>query len=228
MGLAGPALLPSTQGSSGDQPGAEAHWGPGFFLLTKLLPCASEITVKETSLKTTPPDEEVVAKAQSGDPQAMDELVSRHHGSVFRVALSILKDEDGAADVAQDAFLKAFKGLGGFRGEASFKTWLLTITANEARGVLRKAGRRKELPLEAAGPLAAEKESAQDAMERADDTDRIRELLNELPGKQKQAVTLRIFEALSFREIGSIIGSSEGAARVNYHHGIRRLKEILG
>lgn len=158
----------------------------------------------------------------------MDELVSRHHGSVFRVALGILKDEDGASDVAQEAFLKAFRGLEGFRGDASFKTWLLTITANEAKGALRKAGRRKELALETIGPIGSNEESVDDAMEREEDGARIKALLEELPEKQKQAVTLRIFEELSFREIGAIIGSSEGAARVNYHHGIRRLREMVG
>ena len=90
------------------------------------------------------PDEELVERAREGDPRAMDELVRRHHASAFRIALGILRDEDGAADVAQDAFLKAFRGLGGFRGEASFRTWLLTIARNEARGALRKAVRRKE------------------------------------------------------------------------------------
>jgi len=158
----------------------------------------------------------------------MNQLVSRHHGSAFRVALGILRDEDGASDVAQEAFLKAFRGLKGFRGDASFRTWLLTIAANEARGILRKAGRRKELSLETAGPVASTEVAADDAMEKAQDGARIRALLSELPEKQQQAVTLRIFEELSFREIGVLIGSSEGAARVNYHHGIRRLREMLG
>ena len=159
---------------------------------------------------------------------AMDALVTRHHGSAFRVALGILKDEDGAADVAQDTFLKAFRGLSGFRGEASFKTWLLTIAANEARGVLRKVARRKELALETVGQVPSTEEGVDGAMERAEEVGRIRILLEDLPEKQKQAVTLRIFEEMSFREIGAIIGSSEGAARVNYHHGIRRLREMLG
>jgi len=158
----------------------------------------------------------------------MDELVTRHHASAFRVALGILRDEDGAADVAQDAFLKAFRGLDGFRGEASFKTWLMTIAANEARGVLRKQGRRKEMALESAGPLASEEESAEDAFQTTQDANRIKVLMDDLPEKQRQAVSLRIFEGMSFKEVGVLIGSSEGAARVNYHHGIRRLRERLG
>lgn len=184
--------------------------------------------MKGTSLNTQLPDEELVYRARSGEPEAMDELVSRHHESVYRVALGILQDEDSAADVAQETFLKAMKGLKGFRGDASFKTWILAIAANEARGVLRKAGRRREVALEAVGPVSSSEASAADTVERAEDVTRIKEFLSDLPEKQKEAVSLRIFEQLSFREIGSIIGSSEGAARVNYHHGIRRLREMLG
>ena len=178
---------------------------------------------------THPPlaDDMLVDRAREGNLEAMDELVSRHHGSVFRVALGILRDEDNAADAAQNAFLKAFRGLGGFRGDASFKTWLLTITANEARGMLRKAARRKELSLHEVAPASSEEMPADAGLEQAEDVRRIRELLSGLPEKQRQAVRLRIFEDLSFREIGAIIGSSEGAARVNYHHGIRRLRELV-
>ena len=89
--------------------------------------------MKEPSPKGLLPDDALVDRAREGNPEAMDELVKRHHASVFRVALGILRDEDAAADVAQDSFLKAFKGLGGFRGDAAFRTWLLTITANEER-----------------------------------------------------------------------------------------------
>ena len=184
--------------------------------------------MKDTSLTKPLPDEDLVDRARAGDLEAMDELVSRHHGSVYRVALGILRDEDGAADVAQETFLKAVRGLKGFRGDASFKTWLLAIAANEARGVLRKAGSRKELALDRIGPVPSTEASVDDTVERAEDVSRVRALLSELPEKQRQAVTLRIFEELSFREIGGIIGSSEGAARVNYHHGIRRLREMLG
>jgi len=184
--------------------------------------------VRDTSPNNPTPDEKLVDRARAGELEAMDQLVSRHHGSVYRVALGILRDEDGAADVAQETFLKAVRGLKGFRGDSSFKTWLLAIAANEARGVLRKVGRRKELTLEAIGPVPSTEASADDTMERAEDVSQVKKLLSGLPEKQKQAVTLRIFEELSFREIGAVIGSSEGAARVNYHHGIRRLREMLG
>ena len=174
-----------------------------------------------------PDDAVLVARARRGDGPAMDALVLRHHETVFRVALGVLGDQDAAADVAQEAFVKAFRSLDGFRGDAAFRTWLLSITVNQAKGVLRSRGRRREVALEEAPPVA---DGAMDAAERValeDEARRARALLERLPGKQRLAVRLRAEEGLSFREVGEIIGSSEGAARVNYHHGIRRLREML-
>jgi RNA polymerase sigma-70 factor (ECF subfamily) len=181
----------------------------------------------ETSLKKPSSDEGLVEKAKSGDLQAMDTLVSMHHGTVYRVAFSILRDKDRASDATQDTFLKAFRGLQTFRGEASFKTWISAIAANEARGLLRKEGRRKELALDSVGPVHSNEAGVDEVMERDLESQRVKSLLTQLPEKQREAVTLRIFGELSFREIGAMIGSSEGAARVNYHHGIRRLREMM-
>ena len=181
----------------------------------------------EDASKPTCPDADLVDRARSGDGDAMDELVRRQHGTVYRTALGILRDEDRAQDAAQEAFLKAMRGLAGFRGDATFRTWLVTITVHEARASLRRSGRRSELSLDQTEPVAAR---GQDPAERAAtgmELDRVRSCLEELPEKQRLAVTLRVFDGLSFREVGAAIGSSEGAARVNYHHGIRRLRDLL-
>jgi RNA polymerase sigma-70 factor (ECF subfamily) len=172
-------------------------------------------------------DAELVRRGRSGDDWALSELVKRHHESAYRVALSLVRDEDAAQDVVQDAFLKAFKALDGFRGDASFRTWLLTITANEARGALRRRGRRKETALDDAGPVRSEEASPAEVAMISQESARARKMLEELPEKQRLSVSLRIDEGLSFREIGEVIGSSEGAARVNYFHGIRRLRELM-
>ena len=152
----------------------------------------------------------------------------RHHAASYRVALSIVGDGDLAQDIVQDAFVKAFRGLGAFREDASFRTWLLTITANEAKGMLRRRKRRSESALEEVGPIASgERDAAQEVATRGEAA-RARSMLARLPEKQRMSVTLRVEEGLSFREIGDVIGSSEGAARVNYFHGIRRLRELMG
>jgi RNA polymerase sigma-70 factor, ECF subfamily len=172
-------------------------------------------------------DSELVERARSGDEAALDTLVRRHHEAAFRVAWSLTQDDDTAQDVVQDAFLKAFRALEGFRGDASFRTWLLAITANEGRGALRKGKRLRETPLDDVGPVpSAGSDPAEEAVS-AQEVARARRMLETLPEKQRLSVALRIDEGLSFREIGDVIGSSEGAARVNYFHGIRRLRELL-
>lgn len=173
------------------------------------------------------PDSELVRAARSGDREAMNELVRRHHGVAFRTALAILGDEDDASDAVQDGFIRAFGALDGFRREATFRTWLLTIVANQARGALRRAKRRRESPIVDDERFAIDSEDQLDGLERAARVARVREHLERLPEKQRMSVSLRLFDGLSFREVGELIGSSEGAARVNFHHGIRRLREAL-
>jgi RNA polymerase sigma-70 factor (ECF subfamily) len=174
-----------------------------------------------------PSDLELVEAGRSGDDAALGSLVRRHHEAAFRVAVSLVNDDDLAQDVVQDAFMKAFRALAGFRGDSSFRTWLLTITANEARGALRRRGRRKETAIEDAGEVASEEMGPAGAAIVAQEAGRARKMLERLPEKQRMSVTLRIEEGLSFKEIGEVIGSSEGAARVNYFHGIRRLRELM-
>jgi RNA polymerase sigma-70 factor (ECF subfamily) len=174
-----------------------------------------------------PSDLELVQAGRSGDEAALGMLVKRHHAAAYRVAVSLVKQDDLAQDVVQDAFMKAFRALDGFRGDAAFRTWLLTITANEARGALRRQGRRRETALEDAGPMESGEMSPARAAIVAEEAGRARKMLEQLPEKQRMSVSLRIEEGLSFKEIGEIIGSSEGAARVNYFHGIRRLRELM-
>ena len=173
------------------------------------------------------PDEELVRQARAGDESAQDELVDRHHAVVYRTVLGILGDADDAADATQETFMRAFRALGRFRGEARFRTWLLTIAANAARGMHRKRERRREKPLEEAPDVPASGRDGSDAASETEEVERVRRLLAKLPEKQRLAVQLRTQEGLSFKEVAEIIGSSEGAARVNYFHGIRRLRGLM-
>lgn len=173
------------------------------------------------------PDAELVARAKKGDGEAFDALVERHHAAVFRAAFAIVSGEDEAADAAQGTFLKALVSLGGFRGDSLFRTWLLRIAANEARALRRRVLRRREVPMDAVAQGADDGASRVESALGAGELVRLEAALARLPEKQRMAVTLRIYEGLSFREVGEVIGSSEGAARVNYHHGIKKLREWL-
>lgn len=170
---------------------------------------------------------ELVSAARSGDRLAFGQLVRRHHAVVYRYLLARVGDESRAADLAQETFLKALRSIESFRGDASFRTWLVSIARNEVHGSYRRQRIRGERALDEAGDppdraATPEREAAEEL-----ELGRVRRLLDRLPEKQRLSVWLRVFDGLSFREVAEATGSTEGAARVNYFHGIRRLREWL-
>lgn len=175
-------------------------------------------------------DGALVERALDGDGRALDALVSRHHAAVYAVAYRVLGDPDAAADAAQDAFVRALSALAGFRSESSFRTWLLRIAANTAISAGRTLTRRREVPLDGAGApgewLAGDGSPERAAVLRTE-TERVEAALARLPERQRLAVTLRLHEEMTHREIAEVLESSEGAVRVNYHLGIKRLREWL-
>lgn len=167
----------------------------------------------------------LIERARSGDRAAFGELVRLHRDAVYRFAARWLSDPDQALDVAQDVFVRAFDNLDGYRGEGRFRTWLFAIALNAVRSSARRNKRRGEVQLDSQFPDLRTPPDAKAA--RAEAFARATRELANLPEKQRGAVALRIYEGLSFREIGEIIGCSEGSARVNYHHGIQKLREAL-
>ncbi len=172
-------------------------------------------------------ESELLARARAGEAAAVDTLIGRYLKDVYSVTARVLQDRELAQDAAQDALLNALKGLARFRGEASFRTWLLRIAMNSARSAARRRTRRREISLDVVTEAAVdEPDAAALAGDRAD-AGRALTQLAQLPEKQRLAVTLRIQQGLSYAEIASLIKCSEGAARVNYHLGVKRLRELM-
>lgn len=170
----------------------------------------------------------LLARARGGDVAAVDLLVRRYLPDVYAVALRALGDRDLAEDAAQDAMVNALRALDRFRGEASLKTWLMRIALNSARSIGRRRTKRREVPIEAAMDRATNGADPAVLAGRRQESERASALLDSLPPKQRMAVTLRTQQGLSYQEIGVALECSEGAARVNYHLGIRRLRELMG
>jgi RNA polymerase sigma-70 factor (ECF subfamily) len=172
-------------------------------------------------------DAALVERARTGDADAREQLVRRYLPDVYRTTVRVLGDADLAQDAAQDALVNAMGGLARFRGDASFRTWLLRIAINAARSVGRRNGRRREVSL-----VLAENEPTRvpDPARQAVNTtelERAERALARLPPKQRVAVALRVQQGLSYAEIADSLDCSEGAARVNYHLGVKRLRELL-
>ncbi|HEX6306891.1 MAG TPA: sigma-70 family RNA polymerase sigma factor [Longimicrobiales bacterium] len=169
----------------------------------------------------------MLERAKAGEAEAREELVRRYLPDVYRAAARVLGDTDLAQDAAQDAMLNALGGLARFRGDSTFRTWLLRIAINAARTVGRRNGRRREVALSLVENQPARQPDPSRAAERASDAERLDRALSELPTKQRLAVALRVQQGLSYGEIAGALQCSEGAARVNYHLGVKRLRETL-
>ena len=170
-------------------------------------------------------DAELLDRARQGDA---DGLIRAYADDVYRTAYRVLGDADLAADATQDAFVNAIGGLGRFRGDSSLRTWLLRIAVNAARSIGRRRGRRRGVALEAAATTPSRGGRIDERTVMRAEVDRAQRALAKLPEKQRLCVSLRTQEELSYAEIGEIVGCSEAGARVNYHYGIQRLREVLG
>lgn len=171
----------------------------------------------------------LVARAAGGDDAAFTELVRRHRGEVYRLALRMVADRELAADVAQEAIVRAWRALPGFRGEAAFSTWLHRITVNTAWTHRRRARRHAAEPLEQAEARAAVEPGShpERAGEAAEMRVRLEWALGRLPVGMRAVVVLKDVYGWSHAEIAGSLGISVTAAKVRLHRGRLRLQSDL-
>ena len=184
----------------------------------------------ETEELAEPTDEAVdaalVARWQGGDERAATALVARHAGAIARFAAS-LGERAEVEELVQDTFVRAFQALDGFRAESSLRTWLFTIARRLVLDRRRAGARRRAREVDDPDADVATEHTALDAVV-ADETEgRLYEALAALSPLQREVVTLRVTEGRSYRDIATIAGTTEGAARVHYHNAVRAIKEQL-
>lgn len=165
------------------------------------------------TMPRTDEDASLVAASQSGDRAAYETLVRRHARAAARFAHRLLGNREDAEDVVQDAFAKAYGNLGAFRGDASFKTWLLHIVLHLGQDQLRRRKRRPVEGLEGVDPPSREPEPERDAATR-DELLALREAVDDLPPRQRTALALKVYEGLSYPEVARVLGTSVESARV--------------
>ena len=168
-------------------------------------------------------DNELVGKFLSGDHAAFDELVIRHQKHVYSIAYRMVRHAETAEEIAQETFIRAFRSLRSFRQEASLSTWLCKITMNLCCDELKR--RPNEVELNPETPEANVTNSLPEKMAEEERKEWLERQIDALPFKQKSAVILRIFQGMSFKEIGHAIGCSTGSAKVNYRHALLKLKD---
>ncbi len=170
---------------------------------------------------------ELIAACRRGDPRSFEEVVRRTHRQVYTQALRLVGDRKDAEDVAQDAYLRVFRALKGFRGDAQFETWLYRIVANAAMSHLRRKRRFGDVLAESEDAPFPEVPSAARTDDQAVDRQALEQALGALPVSLRTVVVLKDVYGLSCQEIGDQIGVSEGAVKVRLHRARRRLKLML-
>jgi RNA polymerase sigma-70 factor (ECF subfamily) len=171
-------------------------------------------------------DEELVRACLGGDRAAFDRLVSRHQREVYRLCYRFVANHEDAAELAQDAFVRAYRALAKFEGSAAFSTWLHRITVNVCLNRLALKRPRHET-LDEARPYEAAMEQADAAVIRDERARRIRAAIARLPEKQRVTLILRTYHELSHEQISRIMGNSVGAAKANLFHALANLKKLL-
>lgn len=178
------------------------------------------------------PDAALVERSAAGDPDALDELFRRYRTVAYRVAFRLLGREPDALDAVQDAFVKALANLDRFRGQSSFKTWLLRIVSNASLDLGRKRKRdgwNDHPPVEATpervGPDAGP--PPDHTLERADLRRLLDAALAALPAAQRQTFVLHVDGELSYREVADALGISIGTVMSRLFYARQKLKALL-
>lgn len=171
-------------------------------------------------------DETALVRAcLDGQREAFDLIVERHRRSVYHLCYRFVGNHEDASDLSQDVFLRAYRGLTGFKGQASLGTWLYRIGVNVCLNrVSAKVPATESLDerphqsqaIDPAGELLRKERAA-----------RVRAAIAQLPRKQRATVILRTYQELSHQEIAHILGSSVGAVKANFFHALGNLKKIL-
>ena len=168
-------------------------------------------------------DNELIQKFQNGDEKAFDQLVRNNLNNVFGFFMKVTRDEMSAEDLTQDVFMKLYKNLKNFRHESDFSTYLYRINSNTVNSWITRNKWKNLLHLD----QAPDKGEYDIKNETEWSKEELWNEISKLPNKQRRVMILRITDSLSYSEISKITGMSEGTAKVNFHHGLKKLKEVL-
>jgi RNA polymerase sigma-70 factor, ECF subfamily len=173
--------------------------------------------------------DELAAEARRGDRAAFDELVRRTYLDTYTLALRLTGNEEDARDVVQEAYLRAWKGIHRFRGDATFTTWMYRITANASYTLVERRRRRRTATLDDVDdPIDRSIGAQPDTLaESAAGIDDLSVALDQLPPNLRALVILKDVYGLSHEAIADELGISVAAAKVRLHRGRKRLREVL-
>lgn len=174
----------------------------------------------------TADDRALVAAFLAGQREAFDVIVERHRRQVYLLCYRFVGNQEDAADLAQDVFVRAFKGLQKFKHDASLGTWLYRVAVNACLN--RMAARKPETePLDTRQFVDRGAVDPLRELQRGEDAEQVRRAIARLPPKQRATLVLRVYEERTHEEIAAILGGTVGAAKTNFFHALANLRRLL-
>jgi len=179
-------------------------------------------------------DSALVSDARNGDMGAFEKLVAKYEGKVFGIAFQMLASRDDARDAAQEAFIKAWRSLRGFRGDSKFTTWLYRIANNVCLDFLRRRG-RYELSLDDGIDGDGESKTREipadfdvgEAVENAEFRSFVRKAVDGLPEQHRTMIVMRDMQQLSYTEISELLNLPEGTVKSRINRARKYLRDIF-
>jgi len=196
--------------------------------MTISMPIPAGALAAVAAARAAPPREqehEAILACQRGEREAFDRLVERYQRAVYRLCYRYVNNHEDANDMAQEAFLRAYRAISKFRGDSSFATWLYRIAVNTC---LNFRAARKPEPVELPEALADGRPGAAEHVEYEQRARRIREAVTLLPEKQRATLILKIYHDLTHEEVAGILGSTVGTVKANLFHALGNLRKRLG
>jgi RNA polymerase sigma-70 factor (ECF subfamily) len=228
---------PVQDGAREDSAPVRAPSAPPVPSVNTQVPSASN--TKEARIREAEEDRVLIGKAQQGDTAAFRRLVERHQRRAFAIALSLVRDENDARELVQDAFLRVHKSLPSFQGGSSFFTWLYRIVTNLSIDLIRKPGRQTtdiddprlglDESRETDFPLTARVDGADphDVVRRKEIAARVQTALEALPPYHRGVIVMREIEGLSYEEMAEAMGVSKGTIMSRLFHARQKLQKAL-
>lgn len=183
--------------------------------------------------RNTSSDEELVASSMRGDRDSFNQLMVRWERPIYALAYRTLGREDEARDICQETFLRAYRALPNFRGQAKFSSWLYRIALNLCRDWIRKERRApvvqppEDVDLFDLAAAAEPSESIEDLVARKDMSRLVEQAMARLPEEQRTAILLKEYHGLTFQEIADLVGCPLSTVKTRLYQGLTVLRREL-
>jgi RNA polymerase sigma-70 factor, ECF subfamily len=172
-------------------------------------------------------DGALVEACLAGDREAFNAIVERHQRRIYQLCYRFAGNHEDASDLAQDVFIRAYRGLQSFKGNSAFGTWLYRVGVNVCLNRVGSRPARTFFPVNAADRPDTRVEATDMMLERGERAAEVRAAISRLPKKQRAALILRVYHDLPHDQIAKILGSSVGAVKANFFHAIANLRKLL-